>query len=191
MWRLCIRMKFVIGALHAYAITDALQSEWTDLSVYIQQSIQAAVASANRFATKTSSFVRDSPRSTKQKRHQLSSVLSSETACTQSKTVCQGDVDSSSSTFRLKNTSPRPCATRDPASPPSSERRPDGLENRRENLGGLETSRRDPEHPGGTQGKRSCGSGRFDYSQRVLGGCCSVYDLIARHRRALASIHTR
>ncbi|PHJ25666.1 spc97 spc98 family [Cystoisospora suis] len=188
MWRLCIRMKFVVGALHAYAITDALQSEWTDLSVYIQQSIQAAVASANRFAAKTSPL-RESSSSRKQKNgHRLGSVLSGESACTQR----QGDVNSSSSTFHFKNTSPRSCATRDPGtSAQSRKRRPDDSESRRENLGGLEILSRDPEYPSGTQGKRSCESRRFDDSPRGLDSCCSVYELIARHRRTLASIYTR
>ncbi|PFH34855.1 hypothetical protein BESB_068880 [Besnoitia besnoiti] len=43
MWQLCVRMKFVTEALHAYVITDALQAEWNDLTGYIHRSTQAAL----------------------------------------------------------------------------------------------------------------------------------------------------
>nr|CEL65620.1 TPA: hypothetical protein BN1204_014600 [Neospora caninum Liverpool] len=44
MWQLCVKMKFVTDAFHGYVITDALQTEWTALTVYIHRTVEAALA---------------------------------------------------------------------------------------------------------------------------------------------------
>lgn len=193
MWRLCIRMKFVVGALHAYAITDALQSEWTDLSVYLQRTIQEAVAVANRYAAEASSSPRRASRSRKQDHENLSSrALLDGVVQLHRQRGYHRDPSCPFSPPHQKDGKARRSRLRRDASAQASAPRtgtPSLAEDhglRNDSAGaGAGTVDREPARCQGSHGVSS-----FDYSQPKLDGW-SVYELIARHRRTLASIYTR
>ncbi|KEP65388.1 UNVERIFIED_CONTAM: hypothetical protein HHA_285780 [Hammondia hammondi] len=168
MWHLSVKVKFVTDALHGYVITDALQAEWTALTMYVQRTVEAALGPP-RLRRLSKGFSRDaSPQP----------VLPASEASSASLRQHRRNSVALNSEEETEN-APGPSKARAPALAPGV-RTPQRRSSRGANQD--ETPER-PEVQDGVTGRPSASECREKEA-------CS-FELFAAHRKTVSSIHTR